>query len=124
MIFMITNLWKTIKIYCGNNHDELVELQPVQGPLSLFYACPKYYEQNREKNEKMCDNRLNLNDYNALVEHLTKIISEAEEENMILDLTGYKWKNKGVSYEIFKYSDISIKVKVYSTKSIGKYTIN
>lgn len=121
---MITGLWKMIEIYCGNNHEELVPLQPVQGPLSLFYACPKYYEDNRKENEKKCSNRINLNDYNSLVEHLTKILSEAEENDEILNLEGYKWKSKGIMYEVFKHNDRKIKIKVYSTKSIGKYTIN
>ena len=58
---MLTGIWKDIEIYCANEHSELIKLEPRQGPLSLFYACPKYYEENGTELEHKCDNRMCIN---------------------------------------------------------------
>lgn len=119
---MISGLWKNIKIYCGNNHEELIELEPKEGPLSMFYACPKYYEHNRKEHEKKCGNRISLKEYEDAVEYIVELLSEAEKNDELLNLYGYKWKKRGVNFEIFEHTSTSIKIKITSEKAIGNYT--
>lgn len=120
---MLTGIWKDIEIYCGNEHSELIKLEPRQGPLSLFYACPKYYEENRTELEHKCDNRISLNEYEALVEHISDKITDAELNDQILNLKGYCWKNKGVLYEVIEHSK-KIKIKVTNIGAMGKYNLH
>lgn len=73
---MIKNLWKHITLTCGNGHTEEVVMDLKQGPLSLFYACPKYYPENRKEKERACANRLNLVDFEKMLDHMTEKIEK------------------------------------------------
>ena len=100
----------------------MVELQLKEGPLSLFYACPKYYKDNRKIDEKKCDNRLSLEEYNKAIEHVVNLLSEAENEGSLLNLTNYKWKKNGIEYKVIKHTDTEIKITILNKRYIGKYS--
>ena len=64
----ITGIWKDITIVCGC-HEQPVKMIIQEGPSSLFYSCPRYYPENRNENESACANRINLIDYEEMVNY-------------------------------------------------------
>ncbi len=108
---IIKNIWNKITIYCGC-HAEPVEMVANTKGSTLFYSCPKYYEQNRSPNEHACANRIKLDDYQAAVEHLCSRIAENEANNSIEDLTGYRWSRRGIDFRVIKYTNDDIHIMV------------
>ena len=117
---MIKNLWKIVKVYCGNDHDELVELEIENGMYQLFYACPKYKEQNRKENERVCNNRISIDDYHTMINHVSDLIEEAELKNENLNLTNYIWKRKGTTFKIIEHSKEKIAITMLNKTAMKR----
>lgn len=107
---MVKNIWKMIKVYCGNNHDELLELQVENGMYQLFYACPRYHIENRAPGERACNNRISIDDYENMISTVSNLIEEAEMNNQTINLTNYKWTKKNIEFKIFEHTKDSIKI--------------
>lgn len=116
---MIKNIWDTIEVYCGNGHDKLVKMEIQQGPHSLFYACPKYHPENRHEGERACNNRINLVDYEKMIDHISSILIDAEMNGRVEYLTGHTWSSNGIDFKIIAH-DSKIKVLMLSKKSLAK----
>lgn len=118
---MITNLWQKVELYCGNRHEVPVRMDIQQGPTTVFYACPKYHEYNREPGEKACANFLYVNEYEKMLAHISAILIEADKNNEIPNLTGYKWSENGVDFEVFEHitekSKEKIKIKMFNRRA-------
>lgn len=108
---IIKNIWNKVSIYCGY-HEELIELVPNTRGSTLFYSCPKYYSENRSPDEAACANRIKIDDYQGIVEHLSEKIAENDANGIIEDLTGYEWKKRGIRFRVIKYTDEAIHVSV------------
>lgn len=115
----IKNIWKEIEVYCGNGHNELVKMEIQQGPHSLFYACPKYHPENRTKDERACANRINLIDYEKMINHISDILIEAEMNDVVENLTGHSWSANGIDFKIISDDD-KIRVLMLSKKSLAR----
>lgn len=113
---MITNIWNDIEVYCPR-HDELIPLEIQTGSKVLFYACPKYMPDKREKNETACRNFIYLNEYEKMINKISSMLEEAQLNNEIVDLTGEKWTDNGIDFEIFEH-DKKIKVKMLNRKAL------
>ena len=109
-----------IHVYCGNNHQELEELKIEEGMYQLFYACPKYQMENRNPNEKACNNRISVDDYENMITHVSSMIEEAEMNNTMLDLTNVKWVKKNIEFTIFEHTKDSIKIFMKNKVAINK----
>ena len=84
---MIKNLCDMIEIYCGNGHSELVQMYLKSGSDSgkdSFYACPKYYPENRNESEDLIMNTA-LNDDEYTTYHI-HIVKEGETVETICSL--------------------------------------
>lgn len=118
---MLLNSWESITLVCANHGDDLGNVMELKkGPHSLFYACPKYqsiYDKNRTA-ERSCNNRLTLVDYEALLGHLTE--KARGEFGMTVDLTGYRWKNKGVQYKVLRHEKGHFTVSMLNQKAINR----
>lgn len=101
---MIKNLWKVTNFYCNCRHTTPQKMQFVDGPSSLFYACPKYYPENREPGEPSCMMRMNLIDAEGVLEEFSKIIEEDEANNVIRDYRGFEFDYKTVHAKVISYS--------------------
>ena len=116
---MIKNFWKKIILVCGNHSDEEITMDIINGPMSLFYACPKYYPENRKPGERACANRINLVDFEKMVEHLSELYEENFVEGNLINLTGYRWVYKKViQYEVIEHNQDHIKVKMLNKKAL------
>lgn len=116
---MIKNLWKHITLVCGNHHKEEVIMDLKSGPMSLFYACPKYYPENRTKEERACVNRLNLVDFEKMLDHMTKKIEDDMDQNIETNLTGYQYRDrKGTQYTVLEHSKDDLKIEVLNRRAL------
>ena len=117
---MITNFWQKAIVICGNEkHTEEVPLEIQAGPSSLFYACPKYHEENRTKDERACPNRINLIEYENMLNHLSDAIFDAELNGRKINLTNLTWNNgKGIEFTVLEHKDDYIKVKALNKKAM------
>lgn len=114
---MIQNIWQKIELYCGV-HSEPIKMEIQEGPHSLFYACPKYYPENRDIGERACANRINLVDYEAMINYISKLLIDADVNNEKLVLANYKWTMKSIQFEIFEHEGEMIKIKMINKKAL------
>ena len=118
---IITGTWSDIKLVCTYRHEEPIAMNIKEGPASPFYACPKYYDFNREPDERACNNRLNLVDYEKMITHIDKIRYDAEMSGEMAILTGYTWKTtKGIEYKILQHKHNNLVVGVTNKVAINK----
>lgn len=114
---MIKNFWNNVILLCGNpNHTEEISMSIVNGTHSLFYACPKYSEENRNNNERACPNRINLIDYEAMLNHISEMVEQAILDNTTINLTSHKWTKKGITFEVISFSEDKIVVTVLDSR--------
>lgn len=119
---MIKNLWSYIELYCGNPiHKEPIKLVEKYTPTNtLFFACPKYFAQNREDDEKMCKNSIYTNDYEKAVEEIEKRLVENAKQDIEENLEGLRWTSKnGICYEVFSHSNDKIKIKMINKRAMN-----
>ena len=117
---MIKNIRKIIKVYCGNDHDELQELQLGDGIYQMFFACPRYHIENRDPNERACNNRISIDDYENMVTYISKLIEDAEMNGQVINLKNYKWTKKNIEFKIIEHTKNSIKVLMKNKVAINK----
>lgn len=126
---MIENIWKKIHIYCGNHGDDYsIKMVPHEqsqllrfggGSGSIFYACPKYYAENRNPDETACFNRISITELEEMVEYISDQIESPDSVFAEVNLKGLTWKNKhGTRFKIINFSSSRIDVLVYSQKSL------
>lgn len=115
---MIKNFWKKIILVCGNCHDEEIIMQLIQGPSSLFYACPKYYPENRKQGELACPNRINLIDYEKMVDYFSTRLEESLLSGCKENLTNVTWEyKKTIVFKVIKHTDEELKISMYNKKA-------
>ena len=79
----------------------------------MFYSCPKYYKENRSDDEKACFNRINLIEYEEMVNEVAKRIAGDNEGMDQINIEGCRWKNKkGTEFTVVKHDDWEIGVKI------------
>ena len=115
----IENSWKNIVPICGN-HKERVEMVINNGPHSMFYSCPKYYPENRTKEERACNNRINLIEYQKMVDKLMGMIAEAEVNGETVDLTNFSWSSKGTEYKVLEHDGDKLYVQILNLRAMRR----
>lgn len=120
---MIKGLCAMIDLYCGNDHENPIPFYMRDGAgmgRDSFYACPKYYPENRDKDERACNNNLTITDYLKMVNYLDKILTKAELDGEQLNLTNIKFKIGQVEFTVFEHSGKHIRISVVNKKAIKK----
>lgn len=84
----------------------------------MFYSCPKYYPQNRTENERACSNRINLVEYEAMVDYIHGLIAEADVSGGKVDLTNHFWTKKGIEYRVIEHSGDKVYVEILNKKAL------
>lgn len=108
---MIKNLWSRITFCCINGHEHPIPFR-VQAGKTNFYACEKYFQENRTPEERACANRLNLDDAQGIVLKLSDLIEENDNIECRTDLTNYSFTYVGPR------ASILVKIVKYSEKEI------
>lgn len=117
---MLQNIWNKTKIVCACHGEEYPEMsiRPGVGNKSMFYACPKYYPENREKGEVACVNHINDVEMEKI---LKKISSEASEQMQFGQspfLMNYSFKIKDIEVKVVSQTDDELKVAVKNRKAL------
>lgn len=117
---MVKGLWKTITLICGCHKEEISMGINNNGPHSLFYSCPKYYPENRDKSERACANRINLVDYERMLDHISLEMSKRLSNNETTDMTNYKWEDKKshIIFEVISHTPEEMKIKMINRKAL------
>lgn len=118
---MIKGIWNMIEVYCGDKtkHNEPIQLEVVQGVYNgYFYNCPNYKEENRKQGERKCCNRISPVEYEKMIDHISGLLEDAEMNSEKINLNGYKWKNRGVLFEVFEHTENKIKIYMLNPKEV------
>ncbi len=115
---MLKNFWKQIVVVCGNHQGEEILMDLKQGPSSLFYSCPKYYPENREDGEKACVNRINLVDFEKIVDILSEEVEKGLLNGQIVNLQNFTFKVKASEITVLEHTKGSIKIKILNKKAL------
>lgn len=133
---MVSNLWSHIHLVCGchNLQGGYVLMEPHaaaasntaaslygNASMNMFYSCPKYYPDNREKGEPECRNHVSMKEFEGVLDYITDHLMPAILSGTDMDLTGLKWTSKqGVNYEVIKYEKGDYYVKCVNNKALWK----
>lgn len=116
---MIKNLWKQIEVVCGHHGDDHSnKMYLKQGPSSLFYACPKYYPENRQPGEAGCANRVNLVDFEKIVDKITEEIENAEMQGQQICLNNVTFKVRYTEVMVLKHTKEKIVLKLVNKQAV------
>lgn len=112
---------RKISFWC-TNHKEPVEMVIQQG-ISPFYACPKYFPENRdEKDSKACPNRMTIIDAGGIIDAFAKICEAEDPFESVTNYYNYMFEYKGSKSKfivtIIKYTDDEIRFGVLNKTSL------
>jgi hypothetical protein len=117
----ITGTWGDITLVCTHRHVKPVEMVLQQGGTSLFYACPKYRAENREPDERACNNRLSLEDFEKMLGHIDEIRRDCEMNSEKPVLTHHAWKDrKSTEYTVLEHKGDAMTIGVFNKRAINK----
>lgn len=131
---MQANFWTRIKLVCANHEDGDMPLMsphaPAEGNTSrvlygtqtdMFYSCPKYYPENREDGEPCCRNHISIKEFEGMLNHLQKLVTDIESVGGTIDIVGERWKSRqGVEYTVVKQTPNHIYVSCLNRKAVWK----
>lgn len=103
------NIKEETIICCGVDGD-MLRLCP--GKYSLYYRCPRYEFKNRNRDEKVCMNRLSLSD----AEIIYSVLEDMEDEGRLK--AGESGRIMHLAYEIAEVNEMYIKVYVINHKKV------
>ena len=131
---MILNIWSRVRLFCGNHGDDYsIEMVPHEAATSaisqrlygsseknMFYACPKYYPENRESGEKCCRNHISVAEFEKMLNHITELMEEDALLGAETNIVGAKWKSRsGVEYRVIHQNDKHIDVVCLNRKGLS-----
>ena len=87
--------------------------------IKFIFACPKYYPENRKEKERACANRLNLVDFEKMLDHMTEKIEKGMDQGIEVNLTGYQYRDrKGTQYTVLRHSKDDLKIEVLNRRAL------
>lgn len=105
---VISDSWGNTTVLCAK-HQVPMELTEVRRQME--YDCPH------------CQNKMNINDFNKMIDHLNDLIVEAVMEDREVILTNYYWKDRnGIEFKVLKHEDGKFEIEVWNKKQAGKKT--
>lgn len=82
-------------IFMCINHDTPHEMIIREGQ-SVFYACPKFDDDNLEPGERKCLNRMTFIDAGGIIDKFAEIEDSIDPLEGTEDLTGYEFGYRGL----------------------------
>lgn len=132
---MIKNLWAQIRLICGNHGDNRsIQMLPhaaAEGAvarslygnnsMNMFYACPKYYPDQREEGEALCRNHISMKEFEEMLNYISSILEEAEFAGESINLVGAKWTNKKkTEFLVIRHTEKHIDILCLNRSSLWK----
>lgn len=121
---MITDMWKSVCFVCGNKSHETEQEMYVRTSVDsirqiedVFYACPKYKPENREKGEKPCLNHISVAECEKILNQLADIIIEGEENDTVVNLANRVFETKTTRYKVLSHNANGIKISVLNLRT-------
>ncbi len=119
---MVQNLWKSTQVVCascsGKDIEKMPKMELKAGTRSMFYACPKYYPENRQKGEIACVNHVSTDDFQRILD----VLSEEVDKNLMFGqssyLVGFSFKVKTIDVKVVEQTDEKIVVSVLNHKAV------
>ena len=108
---MITGFAKKITLVCGN-HEHPVEMSVKETETDAFWACPKYYPDNREEFESPCMNRISIYEYEKMLNKLMDLVQEDEEDGGEVYLKNRKIETPTARYKVIEEKDGMLTISV------------
>lgn len=113
----IIKFWDTLSFICGNHEDNDHEMVLNQTTRGINYVCPSCLEQT-EPYKKKCMNAISIDDYEGVIKYVTNEITEALDNNELINLTHLQWKKKNVEYEVIEHNINKIKIRALNKKLV------
>lgn len=111
---------RKISFWCIN-HDKPIEMIIQQG-VSQFYACPKYFPEERKENEKMCVNRMTIIDAGGIIQKFASICDSVDPFEESVNYYNYSFIYKGtrskIKVRIIKYTDDEIRFGIQNLTAL------
>lgn len=118
---MVFKQWDKIKLVCGNHGDDfsnVMEIKDGKIGMTPFYKCPKYISIYSEAGGHSCNNRLNMVDFERMLEYITD--EKYTDDGDIVSVKGLKWKKNGIEYKVIEDTTDEITVVMKNNKAIGR----
>ena len=114
---MISGMWKNVVLVCGNDHEIPQEMYVRQTDKDAFYACPKYYPENRDPDERPCMNRISVAEMEHMLEVISEKIQQDEEEGGMCFLKNFTFETKVGKYKVLEHNADVLKIQVLNKKA-------
>lgn len=116
---IVKNLWENTKVICGNHPDEKnpPEMIVKKTGKIMYYGCPTY---SPKEPTTTCRNAISLADYEKMLEHLGKILTDAFDNFETRNLTNYEWetKNKKIKFKVLSHTNNGLVVMATNLDTI------
>ena len=119
-MYDIVNNWQNIRFVCCRNHKTPQEMKLLSSPKAIFYACPKYFPDNRDKDEPACVNSIFMNDAEKAVKKINDMLGSAAMEDNELNLENVKFTIDNVDYHVIKDDNGKLDISVNNRKVVRK----
>lgn len=116
---MITGAWDNLTLICGAKHatDDEIEMVYKQTETDLFYACPKYYPENRGEDECPCMNRISIAEAEKMLSVITDKIEAEEEAGNVFFPENYRFKTTIGEYKIKVFNDKEKRIVAFNKRA-------
>ena len=113
---MVNGDWSKVTLICGNHEEPVYEMELKQGRagMSVFDCCPCY--QSPDQNGRKCNNRLNIVDYEWMLNTLYD--ESISEEGSEVNLIGLKIEKRGVECQVIGQDEKGYKVVMKNNKAV------
>ena len=118
---MVQNIWNKTQIVCACHGEEYPKMEPRVGSKSVFYACPKYYPENRDPGDRIaCMNNIDDVIMEKILEKISEEISEQMQDGQTPFIKNVKFKIRDVECKVVAQDDNGITVAVKNRRALAK----
>lgn len=107
---MVTSLWDKIEMYCAL-HEEPVKMELVSRKGQVFYECGLGNADKIAADATPCKGVLHLKDFEKMLDHISRVMYEAEMNNEIPNLKHMQFSIGKFKYKILDHNE-NIKILV------------
>jgi hypothetical protein len=108
---LITGSWGNTTLVCGN-HPTPPEMELETVGRNLMYVCPKCSALHRNAGEEACNNKISSLEYEKMLNHIAKMMADADERDEVPNLRNYRWRRNSIEYKILEHDGPKMTVSV------------